>query len=136
MEKVSFYKSKKLLTKGLKKDLKKRMVKTLIWPVALYGCETWTMKKEVVDKLNAFEMWVWRRMEKVSWQDKKTNEEVLTAVGEERYFVQAIAKRKKNWIGHFVRENSLLKFVLEGRMVGKKPRARPMMGMIDDLKEG
>jgi hypothetical protein len=83
------------LTKGLKKDLKKRMVKTLLWPVALYCCETWTMKKEVVEKLNAFEMWVWRRMEKVSWQDKKTNEEVLAAVGEERCFVQAIVKRKR-----------------------------------------
>ena len=58
------------MTKGLKKDLEKRMVKTLVWPVTLYGCETWTMKKEVVDKLNAFEMWVWRRMEKVSRQDK------------------------------------------------------------------
>jgi hypothetical protein len=136
MAKVSFNKSKELLTKGLKKDLKKRMVKTLVWPVALYGCETWTMKKEVVDKLNAFEMWVWRRMEKVSWQDKKTNEEVLAAVGEERCFVQAIVKRKKNWIGHVVRGNSLLKLVLEGRMVGKKPRGRPRMGMIDDLKEG
>jgi hypothetical protein len=48
MAKVSFDKSKELLTKGLKKDLKKRMVKTLVWPVALYGCETWTMKKEIV----------------------------------------------------------------------------------------
>jgi len=107
MAKVSFNKSKELLTKGLKKDLKKRMVKTLVWPVALYGCETWTMKKEVVDKLNAFEMWVWRRMEKVSWQDKKTNEEVLAAVGEERCFIQAIVKRKKYLIGQVGRGNSL-----------------------------
>ena len=51
------------------------------------------MKKEVVNKLNAFEIWVWRRMEKVSWQDKKTDEEVLTAVGEERCFVRAIVKQ-------------------------------------------
>jgi hypothetical protein len=75
-------------------------------------------------------------MEKVSWQDKKRNEEVLAAVGEERCFVQATVKRKKNWIGYVVRGNSLLKLVLEGRMVGKKPRGRPRMGMIDDLKEG
>src|SRR5579864_9141289 len=75
-------------------------------------------------------------MEKVSWQDKKTNQEVLAAVDEERCFVQAIVKRKKNWIGHVVRGNSLLKLALEGRMVGKKPRGRPRMGTIDDLKEG
>jgi hypothetical protein len=68
------------------------MVNTLVWPVTLYGCETWTMKKEVVDKLNAFEMR--RRMEKVSRQDKKTNEEVPIAVGEERCVIQAIVKRK------------------------------------------
>jgi hypothetical protein len=71
------------------------MVKTLVWPVALYGCETRTMKKEVVDKLNAFEMCVWRRMEKVNWQDIKTNEEVLTGVGEERYCESNIEAEKE-----------------------------------------
>ena len=78
-------------------------------------------------------------MEKVSWQDKKTNEKVPAAVGEERCFVQAIVKRKKNWIGHVVRGNSLLKLVLEGRMVGRNHSSlpgMPRMGMIDDLKEG
>jgi hypothetical protein len=95
LAKASFNKSKELLTKGLKKDLNKRKVKTLVWPMALYGRETWPMKKEIVDKLNAFGMWVWRRMETESWQDKKTNVEVLAAVGEERCFVQAIVKRKK-----------------------------------------
>jgi len=82
MAKVAFNNSKELSTKGLKRDLKKRTVRTLVWSVVLYGCETWTMKREVVDKLNAFEMWVWRRIEKVSWQDKKTNAELLAAVGE------------------------------------------------------
>jgi hypothetical protein len=72
------------------------MVKTLAWPVVLYGSETWTMKKEVEDKLKDFEMWLRRRMEKVSGQDRKTNEEVLAVVGQERCFVQAIVKRKMN----------------------------------------
>jgi hypothetical protein len=61
---------------------------------------------------------------------------VLTAVGEERCFVQAIVKRKKNWIGHIVRGNSLSKLVIEQRMVGKKPRGRQRMGIIDDFAEG
>jgi hypothetical protein len=57
MAKVAFNESKELLTRGLKKDLKKRMVKKrMACPVALYGCETWTMKQELVDKLKAFEM--------------------------------------------------------------------------------
>ena len=136
MAKDAFNKRKELLTKSMSKGLKKRMIKTLVWPVALYGCETWTMKKEVIDKLEAFEMWVWRRMEKISWKDLKTNDEVLHFAEEERNFVVTIEKRKKNWIGHIVRGNSLLKLVLEGRMEGKRPRGRPRIGMIDELKEG
>ena len=84
-----------------------------------------------MNKFNAFEMWAWRRMEKVSWKDK-TNEEILILVREERSFGQAVMKRKKNRIGHVLRGNSLLKRVFEGRMVGKKLRGRPRMGMIDD----
>jgi exonuclease III len=136
MAKVAFNKRKELLTKNMSKAVKKKMVKALVWPVALYGCETWTMKKEERDRLNAFEMWVWRRMEKISWKDRVTNEQVLSRVGEERSLVESIVKRKKNWIGHVVRGNGLLKLVLEGRMDGKRPRGRPRIGMIDELKEG
>ena len=72
----------------MNKALKKRIVNALVWPVALYGpqygCETWVMKKEAMDRLEAFEMWVWRRLEKVSWEDKTSNEEVLEAVAESR----------------------------------------------------
>ena len=46
----------------------------LVWPVALYGCETWVMSKEVIERLEAFEMWVWRMLEKVRWEDKMKNE--------------------------------------------------------------
>ena len=136
MAKQAFGKIKELVTKRLKRELKKRMVKTLVWPVALYGCETWTMEKEVTDKLNALEMWLWRRMEKVSWKDKKTNEEILSSIGEERCLAKAVVNRKKNWIGHVLRDDSLLKRMIEGRMMGKRVRGRPRMGMIDDLKEG
>jgi len=95
------------------------------------------MKEEIADKLKAFEMWVWRRMEKVSWKGKKTNAEMLAFVREkrERGLVKSVTKRKKNWIGNVVRGNSLLKNVIEGRMVGKKPRGRPRMGTIDDLRK-
>jgi hypothetical protein len=78
----------KLLTKKISKGFKKRMIKILIWSVALYGCETWTMKKEVINGLNGFEMWVWRRIEKISWTDKKSNEKVLKIVDDKRRFVR------------------------------------------------
>jgi hypothetical protein len=136
MGKEAFNKRRELMTGGMDKRVKKRLIKSLIWPVALYGCETWSLRKKEIDRLRAFEMWIWRRMEKVKWEDKKTNEEVLTAVGEERCLVETVVKRKKNWIGHIVRGEGLLKLALEGRMEGKRKRGRPRMGMIDELKEG
>ena len=134
--KDAFNKRKELLSKSMNKVLKKRLVKVLVWPVVLYGCETWVMKKEAIDRLEAFEMWVWRRLEKVSWEDKMSNEEVLEAVVESRRIVDTIVRRKKNWIGHVVRGDGLLKLVLEGRMENKRSRGRPRIGMIDDLMEG
>ena len=69
-------------------------------------------------------MWVWRKMEKISWRDMKTNEEVLKMVPEERSLMDVIWRRMKNWIGHILRGESLLREVIEGRMIGKRPRGR------------
>src|SRR5437870_7412619 len=134
--KDAFNKRKELLSKSMNKPLKKRIVKALVWPVALYGCETWVMKMEAMDRLEAFEMWVWRRLEKVSWEDKMSNGEILEAVVERWRIVETIVRRNKNWIGHVVRGDGLLKLVLEGRMENKRVRGRPRVGMIDDLMEG
>ena len=84
-----------LLTKNLSKDVKKKMAKAVVGSVAFYGAETWTLLKEDVRKLEAFEMWIWRRMEGISWQGKMTNEEVLSIVGE-RAIIRTIMNRKKN----------------------------------------
>src|SRR6218665_2285833 len=81
--------------KNLNKDIKKRIIKAIIWSVALYAAETWTYKKEDNRRLEAFEMWVWRKMEKISWRDMKTNEEVLQMVQEERSLTDMIWRRKK-----------------------------------------
>ena len=74
MAKDAFNKRKELLIRSIGVDLRKRLVKTLVWPVVLYGCETWTMRTEEINRLNAFEMWVWGRMGNFSWMDKRTNE--------------------------------------------------------------
>ena len=80
-------------------------------------------------------MWMWRRMEKISWTEKITNEEVLKRVGEERQLMKLIRSRKKNWIGHVLRGKGLMKEVIEGRMEGKRGRGRPRAGMLDELME-
>src|SRR6476469_8678951 len=119
--KVAFNKTKELLTRSIRVDLRKRLIKTLVWPAVLYGCATWTMSKEEINRLNVFEMWVWRRMGKVSWMDKRTNEQVLSSMNEKRGLIKTVWDRKKNWIGHVVRGDGLMKLVLEGRMEGKSP---------------
>src|ERR1051325_1373498 len=58
MAKEAFNKRKELLTKRMSKALKKKIVKAIVWPVALYGCETWTPRKKEIDRPNAFEMWI------------------------------------------------------------------------------
>ena len=74
-------------------------------------------------------------MEKVSWTERKTNEEILKIVGEKRRLVNMVVERKKRWIGHVLRGDGLMREVLEGRMIGKRPRGRPRMGMLEELKE-
>src|SRR6476661_2752627 len=86
---------KKLLTRSIRVDLRKRLVKTLVWPVVLYGCETCTMRKEEINRLNAFKMWVWRRMGKVSWMDKRINEQVLSVMNEKRSLIKRENGRKE-----------------------------------------
>src|SRR6476469_8900349 len=84
MAKDALNKRKELLIRSIRVDLRKRLVKTLVWTVVLYVCEIWTMRKEEINHLNAFEMLVWRRMGKVSWMDKRTNEQVLSSMNEKR----------------------------------------------------
>lgn len=88
---------------------------------------------EDIRKLEALEMWLWRRMEKISWKDKITNEEVLGRIGIGRQLMNILRNRKKSWIGHVLRGKGLLKEVIEGRMEGRRVRGRPRLGMLDEI---
>src|SRR6188508_1743159 len=102
----------------------------------MYGCETWTLRKAKIDKLQALDMWIWRRLENISWEQKIRNEEVLTRVKESRCLITTIYRRQNNWIGHILRGDGWLRDVMEGRMIGKRPRGRPRTGTMDELMEG
>jgi len=69
-------------TSTLNLELRKKLVKCYIWSIALYGAETWTLRAVDHKHLESFEMWCWRRMEKISWTDHMRNEEVLLRVKE------------------------------------------------------
>jgi hypothetical protein len=123
----------------LELNLRKKLVKCYIWSIALCGAETWTLR--IVDQkyLESFEMWCWRRMEKISWTERVRNEEVLHRVKEERNIVHTIKRRKANWIGHILRRNCLLKHVIErnikGRMERRGRRGRRHKQPLNYLKE-
>jgi hypothetical protein len=107
--------------------------------MALYGAETWTLRAADQKYLESFEMWCWRRMEKISWTDHVRNEEVLLTVKEQRNILHEMSKRKANWFGHILRRNVLLQRVIEGKIkdgigaTGRRGRRRRKL--LDDLKE-
>ena len=74
-------------------------------------------------------------MDKVSWVERKTNEDVLIMVDEKRELLNRITKTKKRWIGHIVRDNGLLTEVIEVRIDGRRPKGRKRIGMLSELKE-
>src|SRR6267154_4789456 len=75
------------------------------------------------------------RIEKISWSDKMKNEDVLKRVEEKSCLIRTIIQRKKNWIGHVLRGDGLLRDVMEGRVMGKRRQGQPRKGMISDLEE-
>jgi hypothetical protein len=83
MTKAAFNKKKTLFTSKLDLELRKKLVKCYIWNTALYDAETWTLRKLDQKYLESFEMWCWRRIEKVSWTDRVNNEAVLHKGGKE-----------------------------------------------------
>ena len=93
-------------------------MKFYIWSIALYGAETWTLRAVDQKHLENFEVWCWRRMEKISWTDHVRNEDVLLRVKEQRNILREIRKWKANWIGHILRRNCLLQRVIEGTIEG------------------
>jgi len=108
MAKAAFNKKRALSTSTLDLELRKKLVQCYIWSIALCGAETWTLQAVDQKHLESFEMWCWRRMEKISWTDHVRSEEVLRRVKEQRHILHEIRKRKASWIGHILRRNCLL----------------------------
>ena len=78
-----------------------RMVKAFVWSVALYESETWTLQKEDIRRLEAFEIWIWRRMMKVPWTEHKTNEEILKMVETERKIMDTVIEVDRRDMTHY-----------------------------------
>jgi len=139
MAKAAFNKKRTLFTSTLDLKLRKKLVKCYVWNIALYGAETWMLRAEDQKHLESFEMWCWRRTEKISWTDHVRNEDVLLRVKEQKNTLREIRKRKANWIDHILRRKCLLQRVTEGKIQGgievTGRQGRRRRKLLDDLKE-
>jgi hypothetical protein len=139
MAKAAFNKKRTLFTSTLNLELRKKLVKCYICSIALYGAETWTLRAVDQKHLESFEMWCWRRMEKISWTDHVRNEKVFLRVKEQRNILHEIRKRKANWIGYILRRNCLLQWAIVGKIQGgievTGRQGRRRRKLLDDLKE-
>ena len=105
-------------------DLKMNILKSLIWPVMLYGSEAWTLRQADKDRLKAAEMWFYRRMLRISWTEKRTNDSILIQLGTTRKILSEINKRRLKYIGHTTRNKNtnLMKTALYGKLETTKRR--------------
>ena len=123
--KKKFIEKKSILTNSkVSIETRKRFLKCYIWSVLLYGSESWTISAEMKRKMEAMEMWCYRRMLKISWTEFVSNEKVLGQDKEEQQILVSITQRQLKFFGHIVRENNLERLVLEGKIDGSRSRGR------------
>ena len=107
--------AKILTSRNISIELRSRIAKCYIWSTLLYGAETWTLTKVTSNKLEAFEMWLYRRMLRISWKEHKTNEEVLHKMKTKRIIIKYYQKRKCQYFAHIIRGNGVQRLLMEGR---------------------
>jgi len=111
-------------------------MKALVWPVATYGFESWTLRKNEETRLAAFEIKRLRKILRVSWTAKETNEWVLNKAGVKRKLLDTVKARKPAYYGHTMRKQGscLEKEIMQGTMPCARRRGRPRTAWMDNIK--
>ena len=100
---------------------KTHLVKTMVFPVVMYGCESWTVKKADYQRIDAFELWCWRRPLSVPWIARRFNQSILNKISPEYSLEGLMLKLKFQYFGHLMqRADSLEKTLLLGKIEGKR----------------
>ena len=115
-------------------ETRKRIVKCYVWSALLCSAETWTLTPTLTRQLEALEMWTYRRMLRIPWTAKVTNERVLNRVNEKRQIMNMIRKRKLSFFGHLVRRENIHRRLQEGYIEGRRPRDRPRISWYDNIR--
>ena len=102
---------------------KVRVVKAMVFPVFLYGCESWMIKKAEHQRTDAFELWCWRRLLRVSWTARRSNQSILKEIDPDYSLKGLMLKLKLQSFGHLMqRTSSLEKTLMLGKIVGRRGR--------------
>ena len=132
--KMTFQKMNTVLTNShISIHTRKRTLECYIEPILMYGCEAWTISKQAQKKLETVEMWFLRRMMKISWMAKKSNDTVLKEAHTSRALVNKIWTRQTTLFGHVMRREKLEHLITTGMMEGKRSRGKQLEKMTDGL---
>ena len=110
------------------------LVKAMVFPVVTYGCESWTMKKAERQRIDAFELWCWRRLLRVPWTARRSNQSILKEISPEYSLEGLMLKLKLQYFGHLIeRTDSLEKTLVLGTIEGRRRGGRQRMSWLDGI---
>ena len=110
------------------------LVKAMVFPVVMYGCESWTIKKAERRRIDAFELWCWRRLLRVPWTARRSNQSVLKEISPGCSLEGLMLKLKLQYFGHLMlRVDSLEKTLMLGRIGGRRRRGRQRVRWLDGI---
>ena len=99
------------------------IVKAMVFPLVMYGCESWTVKKAEHQRIDAFELWCWRRPLRVPWSAKRSNQSILREINPDYSLEGLMLKLKLHYFGHLIQTaNSLEKSLMLGKIEGRRRR--------------
>ena len=113
-----------------------RLVKAMVFPVVMYGCESWTIKKSKRWRIDAFELWCWRRPLRVPWTARRSNQSILKEISPEYSLEGLMLKLKLLYFGHLMwRTDSLEKTLMLGKIEGRRRRGQQRMRLLDGITD-
>ena len=117
-----------LKSRGITLPTKVRLVKAMLFPVVIYGCESWTIKKAELKRIDAFELWYWRRLLRVPWTARRSNQSSLKKINAEYSLEGLMLKLQLQYSGHLIqRTYSLEKTLMLGKIEGGRRRGPQKM---------
>ena len=112
------------------------LVKAMVLPVVMYGCESWTIKKPECQRIDAFELWCWRRLLRVPWTARRSNQSILKEISPGCSLNGLMLKLKLQYFGHLMwRANSLERTLMLGGIEGRRRRGRQRMRWLDGITD-